>query len=55
MSRVSSTRPIAWPSMPTARNGQYSRHHDLCRLLRNVQDRLSWKFHRFATRNAIVE
>ena len=55
MSSVSSRRPTSCPSMPTVTNGQYSRHQALCRPLPKVQDRLSWKFHRLATRKAMVE
>ena len=46
---------MTWPSAPTARNGQYSAHHRACPEVRKVHERLSWKFHRFATRKAKVE
>jgi hypothetical protein len=55
ISRVSSARPTTWPPKPTVRNGQYSCHQPETRLLRNVHERLSWKFDRLATRKAIVE
>src|SRR4051812_26626633 len=55
MSSVSRTSPMAWPSRPTERKGQYSFHHAECLALRKVQERLSWKFQRLAARNATVE
>jgi hypothetical protein len=48
-------RPTAWPSTPTVRNGKYSENQPACAALRKVHQRLIWKFHRLATRNAMVE
>ena len=55
ISRVRMTRLAISASRPTARNGRYSRHQPECWALLNVHHRLSWKFHRFAIRNAMVE
>ena len=55
INKVSSSRPTAWPRAPTVRKGQYSFHHARCREVLKAQERLSWKFERFATRNAMVE
>ena len=47
--------PTSLSEDPTARNGRYSRIQPECSALRKVHRRLSWKFHRLATRKAIVE
>jgi len=55
ISIVKMPRPTAWPSTPTVRNGKYSENQPACAALRKVHQRLIWKFHRLATRNAMVE